>query len=131
MFVRRKVFKSGVMFDKRWKTIGDLDFVIRVLMEGFTAHHVREYFSAFMITGSNLGNGEDALIELNNYRNNAPLWLRYSRLIARTLMRFEKLLHGAYWEKMPLLYSVYTTENIERRTNFVASSASSLYPRSG
>lgn len=129
MFVRRRVFEAGIMFDKSWKAVGDMDFVIRVIRTGFRAHHVSKYFSAFMLTGSNLGHGEDALAELNMYRDKAPLWLKYSGLIARTLMRLEKTLHGAYWEKMPLSYSVYTIDNFEHRTDFIATSASSLYPR--
>jgi glycosyltransferase involved in cell wall biosynthesis len=128
MFVRRKVFESGILFDQRWKAIGDADFVVRVLRKGFVAHHISEYLSAFMITGSNLGDGENALVELKAFRNKAPLWLRYSNFITHTLIRLEKIWNGAYWEKMPLSYSVYTTENLAMRSEFVAKSASSLYP---
>ena len=35
MFIRRKVFESGFLFDTDWKTIGDADFVIRVLRNNF------------------------------------------------------------------------------------------------
>ncbi len=129
MFVKRRVFESGIMFDKSWRAIGDMDFVIRVLRRGFIAHHISEYFSAFMITGSNLGGGKDALIELNAYRRKAPTWLRFSSFIAHAMMRLEKIWNGAYWERMPLFYSVYTTDQPEHRKDFVATAASPFYPR--
>jgi|JFJP01.1.fsa_nt_gi glycosyltransferase involved in cell wall biosynthesis len=128
MFVRRNVFESGLFFDKDWKTVGDADFVVRVLRKGFIAHHLNEYFSAFMITGSNLGDSESALVELKSFRNKAPFWLRYSGFITNNLIRLEKFWNGAYWEKLPLFYSVYTTECLDVRYEFVAKSVSPLYP---
>ena len=128
MFVRKRVFESGIMFDKKWKTIGDADFVVRALRKGFVAHYVNVYFSAYTITGSNLGDGENALAELITFRSMAPLWLRYSNLITNTLIRLEKIWKRAYWEKMPLSYSIYTAENLDVRSEFVAKSASPFYP---
>ena len=129
MFVRRRVFESGIMFDKNWKAIGDMDFVIRVLRKGFLAHHVSEYFSAYMMTGANLGQGERALGELEAFRKKAPLWIRRAKLIILVMRRLEKIRHRAYWEKMPLSYSVYTTDDLDVRTEFSAHSASPFYPR--
>ena len=129
MFVRRRVFESGVMFDKSWKAIGDMDFVIRALRTGFVVRHVIEYFSAYMLTGSNLGQGEQALAELKTFRKQASLWLRFARPILRLMMLSEKIWGGAYWERMPLSYSVYTSENLEVRTKFSSRAVSPLYPR--
>lgn len=129
MFVRRRVFESGIMFDKRWKAISDMDFVVRVLRSGFTAQHVDEYFSAFIYTGSNLSNSENALVELKTYRSRSPWWLRHSNFITHNLIRLEKIFRGAYWEKMPLSYSIYTSANLEIRSKFIYTAASSLYPQ--
>ena len=128
MFVRRRIFESGIYFNPSWKTIGDADFVVRVLRNGFIAHHIAQYFSTFMLTGSNLGTSELAQSEIQSFRQKAPLWLRYSTSLTKMLIRLEKLMHGAYWEKMPLTYSVYTTENSDLRSEFAAKSASPLYP---
>lgn len=129
MFVRRRVFESGIMFDESWKAIGDADFVVRALRKGFSACHVNEYFSAFMITGTNLGAGKRADMELKAFRKRAPVWLRYSTFIIKMLVRFEKFWHSAYWESMPLAYSIYTIDNSSVRSEFVAGSASSFYPK--
>jgi len=129
MFVRRRVFDSGIFFNKNWKSVGDADFVVRVLRNGFLPFHAKEFFSAFMLTGSNLGASKVALEELKELRNHAPLWLRYSNFITHTLIWVEKFLNGAYWEKMPLLYSVYTTEYLEVRSEYTVKSVSFLYPQ--
>jgi glycosyltransferase involved in cell wall biosynthesis len=129
MFVRNRVFDSGIMFDKSWKTVGDADFVVRVLRNGFFAQHVNDYFSAFMLTGSNLGSHENALMELKTFRETAPFWLRHANSIAHALIRFEKFWNGAYSEKFPFSYSVYSTSSLDVRSEFVATSASSFFPQ--
>ena len=131
MFVRRRVFDAGIMFDKRWRQVGDADFVVRVLHSGFVASHVREYLSVFMFTGSNLGSGKHALVELRAFRHRAPLWLRYSNPITSGLIRIEKMLNGAYREKMPLSYSVFTIDHPGSRSEFTPASVSPLYPKEG
>jgi glycosyltransferase involved in cell wall biosynthesis len=128
MFVRRRVFESGFFFNENWKTIGDADFVVRVLRNGYVAHHINQYFSAFMLTGSNLGTGELAKREMRAFRQQAPLWLRYSTVITDMLIRLEKFAHSAYWEIFPISYSVYTNMKPDIRSRFVNKSASPLYP---
>jgi glycosyltransferase involved in cell wall biosynthesis len=128
MFVRRKVFESGFTFNQNWKTIGDADFLVKLLRNGFKVQHVNQYFSAFMLTGSNLGSGELAMLEIKSFREQAPFWISHSTALASQLIRFEKFIHGAYWEKKPLAYSVYTLEQPDIRSSFVEKTASPLYP---
>ena len=129
MFMRRRIFESGVFFEKNWKAAGDAEFVVRVLRKGFAARHVSEYFSAFMITGSNLSNSDHANVELKAFHQSAPLWLRYSHFITHPLIRLEKFLHGAYSQKFPLSYSVYTTESPDARREFRVTEASPLWKK--
>lgn len=128
MFVRRRVFEATGMFGENWKAVGDMDFVIRVLRNGFLVQHVAEYYSTFTFTGSNISTAERGLAELRAYRNTAPLWLRRSAFIFQILMRFEKLLNGAYWQNTPIDYSIYTKANLNFRSKFVYNSSSPLYP---
>ena len=129
MFIRKRVFDSGLRFDKKWKAAGDADFVVRLLRWGFCVRHIPEYFSAFMVTGSNLSNSGIADKELIAFRNTAPFWLRHSNPVIHPLIRIEKLLRGAYREKFPLSYSVYTIESLHARQNFVVTQASPLWKR--
>lgn len=129
MFMRRRIFESGVLFDKTWKAAGDAEFVVRVLRKGFVARHVSEYFSAFMITGSNLSNSDHANTELRAFHQSAPLWLRYSNFITHRLIQLEKFLHGAYSEQFPISYSVYTAESPYARRDFTVVEASPLWKK--
>ena len=129
MFVRRRVFESGLRFDKRWKAAGDADFVVRALRNRFSARHLSQYFSTFMITGANLSTSHAADQELSDFHNLAPLWLRHSDFITHTLIRLEKYLHGGYSEKFPFSYSVYTVGHPDNRTKFIVSKASPLWKK--
>jgi glycosyltransferase involved in cell wall biosynthesis len=129
MFVRRRVFEAGFFFDDRWKTIGDLDFVVKVLRSQFAVVHIEDYLSAFIMTGANLGTGKLVQYELKEFRRTAPWWLRYSTWLTDLLIRTEKLLRGQYFEKMPLQYSVYPIGASDHRTFFEFSKSSPLFPK--
>jgi glycosyltransferase involved in cell wall biosynthesis len=129
MFIRRRVFQAGLIFDTSWKTIGDLDFVVRVLRNNFSVVHIKEYLSAFIMTGSNLGGSELVKSELKQFRRSAPFWLRYSTWPTDTLIRVEKLLRGLYYEKMPLHYSVFAIGDSNHRTSYESTKSSSLFPK--
>lgn len=128
MFIRRRVFESDIFFNLNWKTIGDADLVVRALRKGFISHHLDQYFSAFMITGSNLGSSDLAQHEIRSFRRQAPVWLRYTTFLTNILIKIEKLAHGAYWEKFPLSYSVFTIAEPDSRSKYEAKSASPFYP---
>jgi glycosyltransferase involved in cell wall biosynthesis len=128
MFIRKRVFQAGLIFDTSWKTIGDLDFVVRVLRNNFSVVHIKEYLSAFIMTGSNLGLGKLVQSELKAYRKSSPLWLRYSTWLTDALIRAEKIGRGLYFEKMPLRYSVFPIGGSSRRVSFVSTKSSPLFP---
>jgi glycosyltransferase involved in cell wall biosynthesis len=129
MFVRREVFDAGFLFNTQWKTIGDADFVVRILRNNFSVIHIKEYLSAFIMTGSNLGGYALAESELKQFRSSAPFWLRYSTWPTDTLIRVEKLLRGLYFEKMPLVYSVFPIGESDQRSAFVSKKSSPLFPQ--
>lgn len=129
MFIRRDVFNSGLFFNTNWKTIGDSEFVVRALRKGFNARHINQYFSTFTLTEYNLGASQLAKSEIKSFREQSPLWLRNSKFIINTLIRFEKLINFSYWEKFPISYSIYTLRNPVVRSSFISKSASPMYPR--
>ena len=129
MFIRRKVFETGFLFNSNWKTIGDLDFVVRVLRNKFSVFHIKEYLSAFIMTGSNLGGSTLVQAELKQFRSSAPFWLRYSTWPTDMLIRVEKIFRGLYFEKMPLQYSVFPVGESNYRTSFKSTKSSPLFPK--
>ena len=119
MFFRRKVIESGIFFDDRMKTIGDCDFVIRLLEKGFRAGHVPKYFSTFVMTGSNLMNSAMSVKEFSNYVHAKAPFIKLIRLPLNAIRLALKFFAGAYFEKAPLEYSIFTFEDLTKRKRFV------------
>ena len=128
MFLRRRVFDAGYLFDKRWMTIGDLEFVVRILRNNFSVAHITDYLSAFIMTGSNLGGTQIVQSELKEYRKSAPFWLRHSTKLIDMLIRVEKAVRGLYFEKLPLKYAVYPVGGSGHREDFVSNRSSPFFP---
>lgn len=124
MFVRRKIISHGFSFDDRLRDVGDADFVVRLLRHGYRATHAKRYLAAFTMTGNNMSAGENARSEMLQHAMTAPLWVRYLRHPVNAARLVEKAISGAYWQAMPLEYSVYGVDSTSERKAFNASEAS-------
>lgn len=120
MFLRRRVFDSGLVFDINYKDIGDYDFVIRLLRAGFKSVHVKRYLSVFTMTGKNMSQGENAMRERIQTWNGLPIWLKIFKHPLNAARLLEKMMSGAYFQKTPLNYALYTSTDLTERTQFQA-----------
>ena len=118
MFLRRRVIEAGYLFDCNFKVIGDFDFVLRLLRAGFKFVHLKRYLSAFTLTGNNLSYDEEAKKEKKWFYDSLPVYLKILKYPLNGLRLLEKVMWGAYWQKMPLEYAVYTTATATERTDF-------------
>ncbi len=117
MFFRRRIIENGFFFDTCFQTAGDADFVVRVLRSGYCAKHIKRYFAAFTMTGKNLSNVDTGIREQNQLRNSAPRYLKVIRWPVNAARFTEKFFSGAYFQKKPLEYSVYTPLQSEDAPN--------------
>ena len=124
MFIRRKVIDDGFRFDERLKVIGDLDFVVRVLRQRYRVAHVKRYLAAFTMTGENMSVGQKALLEREKALETAPKWIKMLRWPLNVARLIEKLSSGAYWQRMPLQYSIYTLDDLVERRHLSADQVS-------
>jgi len=124
MFMRRRIIDDGFRFDERLKDIGDQDLVVRILRSGYRAGHVKRYLAAFAMTGANMSAGKNAFQERKRALRDAPLWVRMLRVPLNLARWSEKLLSGAYHQKMPLSYSVYDCDEAVARKQFTVEKAS-------
>lgn len=124
MFVRRRVIDAGMRFDPRFKAIGDQEFTVRVLRQGYQARRISRYLAAFTMTGHNLSMEPRTRQESIVLQQRAPRWIRRLKAPLNVARLLEKLLSGAYWQRMPLEYSVYVSDGPDRRTTFRAERAS-------
>lgn len=124
MFMRRRIIDDGFQFDKRLRAVGDQDFVVRLLRHGYRAAYINKYLAAFTMTGKNMSAGQNALLESERIFAEAPKWVRLLRLPLNMARLTEKLISGAYWQKMPLEYALYDSDDAVKRRTFKVERAS-------
>lgn len=127
IFWRRKILENGIYFNSYYKAAGDADFIIRLLKNGFQIKHINQYLAAFTMTGNNLSENVNAKRELLDRIKNAPFWIRLFRLPLNIMRLTEKFLDGAYFQKMPLKYSVYVNDKVIEKKDFIVNKASFLW----
>ena len=122
LFFRRRIVDQGEYFDPQFRDVGDQEFVTRLMRKKYRFAVFPKYLAAFTMTGSNRGRSPNAYREGILLDAVTPGWIR--RLSGPlTILRWSiKLLHGAYWQRMPLEYAVYDP-NSGRRRLFVATKA--------
>lgn len=130
MFVRRRIVDEGIRFNPFLRDVGDADFVVRVLRRGFKARHALRYCSVFTMTGNNMSLSKNAQEEIMNLRVGAPWHVGALRPMLNLLRLTEKLLSGAYLQKYPLEYAVYTPDSSTKRVAFSATRGSPRWPQS-
>ena len=130
MFFRRRIIDAGFRFDDTLRDVADADFVVRLLRAGHRADHVRRYLAAFTMTGANMSAGANAQKEIARARAAAPPWVRALRAPLNVARLTEKVLSGAYRQRFPLAYSVYSAPESLERTDFSAPTSTFRWPTS-
>jgi glycosyltransferase involved in cell wall biosynthesis len=123
-FFRRRIIDRGHLFNPEWRSVGDVEYFIRLLRAGVRSFHLRRYLAAFTMTGSNLSANMDSLMEYRALSRAVPLWVRSLTYGIRAARFAEKLLHGAYFHSGPVTYSIYDSHLTEARKLFSTRNAS-------
>jgi glycosyltransferase involved in cell wall biosynthesis len=128
LFWRRRIMDEGYRFSTQYRTRSDADFVIRLLRNGFKACHLKQYLAAFAITDRNLGSSPLAAAENLDALSHASIAIRTFRHILTLARRTEKVFSGAYFQRFPVQYEIYTPEDQTHRKTFTAQTASMRWP---
>ncbi len=131
LFWRRRIVDSGLQFDPSWRAQGDADFIVRVMQSGFRTMHLPRYLAAFTMGHDNLGNRPVARSEMVRARRAASRWIRWFRWGWNGARLVEKAVAGAYRERFPLDYAIFTHERAGARTSFSARAGTSRWPMPG
>jgi len=123
-FFRKRIVDSGELFDSRLKDVGDQEFVARLIRKKYRFAFCRRYLSAFTMTGANRGANPAAREEGLALRATRPQWVYTLAGPFRLVRWLIKFMYGAYYERMPIVYSVYESGDANSRRVFLASSAS-------
>ncbi|HEU0008582.1 MAG TPA: glycosyltransferase family 2 protein [Verrucomicrobiae bacterium] len=115
-FFRRSVVERGLLFDPRWRYVGDSAWVKRLLQARVQMGVLRRFTSAFTHSGGNLSLDPKAQIEVAAYFQEAPRWLRAVRPAVLLHHRLRRWLGGIYSQRS-FDFALYTQENLCRRTS--------------
>ena len=126
-FFRRKLLERGLYFDTRWKTIGDLAWIYRLLDAGVSVETVPELLAVFTFTGQNLGATSLTGRELEAWRKELPAMSRFQRFTAIALHRLRKAVAGAYRPRRVKI-DIYTLASPNARRRIVAENVGARWP---
>ncbi len=112
-FYRRSVVTRGGGFDTRWRSIGDAEWMARLLKSGLKIEACGRLLSTFAFTGQNTSESPLASKEGVLWReapDAPPEWMRKLVVLHH---RLRKILAGAYQTKS-VSFSIYRQGNAER-----------------
>lgn len=117
-FFRRSVIEQRqLLFDAKWRDLGDADWVIRCINQKVPMGLLKSFCSVFTDTGENMNFKPNALREKRELHDSAPVWAKALKAPIILHHRLRKLFAGGYHQK-PFQYEIYTLSNPENRVSF-------------
>jgi len=95
-FYRRSIVERGGIFDTRWRSLGDAEWMARMLRAGVRVDACGRLLSSFAFTGQNTSESPLAVAEGVKWRSAPdvpPAWMRWPLTLHH---RIRRLLAGAY-----------------------------------
>ena len=128
IFFRRRIIDEGVFFDEKFKAWGDTHLILTLLYKKYKFLHLKDYLSVFTWTGKNMSTGANAMKEKEMLYFSLPKIVRLFKIPINLSRIFLKLFSGAYFQKFPISYSIYTMESNSKRKSFESSNVSFKWP---
>jgi glycosyltransferase involved in cell wall biosynthesis len=119
-FFRRSIAERGLVFDTRWRSIGDSVWIHTLLGECVSMACLREPLAVYTFTGANLSASERGLREMREWSREAGAPSQLLRPAAVLWHRLLKMAAGAYRTRN-LRYAIYTMNSPNQRVQFEAS----------
>jgi glycosyltransferase involved in cell wall biosynthesis len=117
-FFRRSVLdKHGLFFNGQLRDVGDADWVLRLLQRRVPMATLNQFTSSFTMTGNNMGKKPNAIREIRQLRESAPLWAKWLKPLLVVRHRVRRLMGGVYFQR-PFSYCVYTPASSRERVVF-------------
>jgi glycosyltransferase involved in cell wall biosynthesis len=126
-FFRRRVMDQyGLLFDSRWRALGDADWMVRLLESRVRLGVLPRYTSVFADTGENMGMEPNAHRERQEMFRAAPFWAQKLTLGLHATHWTRRLLHGNYCQR-PFSYAIYTLDSPTQRIEHYVSHPTFLW----
>lgn len=120
VFIRRSVVtERAIVFDTRWRDLGDFWWVRQMVLRGVRMTVLPELTSVFTDTGENMNLKPNAVRERQETRRMAPAWIRMLQVYWAFQHRTRLALRTGV-RKSPFDYAIYTRSSPTRRITFRA-----------
>lgn len=120
VFIRRSVIaERGILFDTRWRDLGDFWWVREMLLRGVRMAVLPDLTSVFTDTGDNMNLKANAQRERREKSRMMPLWIRLLQVYWVFQYRARLALRAGV-RKSPFDYAIYTRTSPMRRVTFRA-----------
>ncbi|MBM4156147.1 MAG: hypothetical protein FJ221_14150 [Lentisphaerae bacterium] len=129
MFFRRRVWEAGIRFDPSYRSVGDADWVVRVLRAGFRAGTTDRPLAAFTLGPGNLSRQAASREEEWRLLAGAPAWIRAGRAALNLARRAEMAARGACRRTPFIEYELFTGDDPPARTRFEARDIEWRWPK--
>ena len=116
-FVRRSVIERGFLLDDRYRAISDAVWIAALLRARLKMEVLNQPLSVFTITGTNLGQSQEAFAEGARWRREAKVPGLFKAPVI-LLHRLRKFLGGAY-ARRDLAIQIYTADSPDRRVSVI------------
>jgi len=115
LFLHRRVIeKHQLLFDTRWRDLGDIFWMIEAVERRMKFAVLRQFTSVFADTGENMNLKPNARREAQLKAQLTPGWIRRARWPLIQLNRTRNMLRGVY-RQQPFSYHLYTEASPDRR----------------
>jgi glycosyltransferase involved in cell wall biosynthesis len=112
-FYRRSIVERGGVFDTSWRSIGDAEWMARMLKAGIIVKACCRLLSTYAFTGQNTSESPLAGEEGDRWRLVTDLPPSWQVRPMIWLHRLRKFLAGAY-SRRSISYEIYTADNLHR-----------------
>jgi glycosyltransferase involved in cell wall biosynthesis len=130
-FFRRSIIADRkLFFDPKFKGVGDVEWVLRLINANVPMGLLKAFTSIFTMTGANLSGTAGFNDEKQEIVESAPAWARRARMLFTLQYRLGKFLAGHYWPNQPRNYSLYTMASPETRVTRQVLNATYKWPAS-
>lgn len=118
LFIHRRVIeKHALLFDTKWRDLGDIFWMIEAVNLRLNFAIMRHYTSSFADTGENMNLKPNARRERDIKVEMTPAWIRRLGMPLIQVNRARNLLRGMYHQSA-FQYSLYTHDSPSKRVEF-------------
>lgn len=119
-FFRRSVIDRGLFFNPVLRSVGDAEWIARLIDAGVSMAVMREFTSVFTDVGSNLGLGPDSAKDRALLQKTIPDWAWRLRWLFILQHRIRRAIAGHYRSLPPFSYDIYSLARPTERATFRA-----------